>query len=103
MVKNKAMEEQIIIFDKEAYVLHIEKHPITQQNAMYLRTLEGEPQMTITKNVEHLELEEDEVVIKDYSENEGIMAILIRRGIIAKPHEKIKSGHDILHICQLIH
>ena len=60
------------------------------------------PYAVATVNVEHADLAEDEVVIKDYSENEGILPLLIKAGIIAKPHDKVTLGYATGQICQLI-
>ena len=54
-----------------------------------------------TVYAEGANLEEDEVVIKDYSENEGILALLIKEGIVNKPHATIPLGHAEGHVCQL--
>ena len=96
------MEKQLIKFNGETYILHISRYQSNNQTSLQLLTEEGLPFMTITKNIEHVILEEDEVIIKDYSENEGILQALIKENVIAKPHETINSGYVKLHICQLI-
>jgi hypothetical protein len=47
-------------------------------------------------------LSTDEVAIKDYSENEGILQSLIDSGIVEKPHRNIQSGFVTIPICKLI-
>ena len=49
---------------------------------------------TATANLHDVFLKEDEVLIKNYSENEGMTESLIQAGIIEKePTGTIKSGH----------
>ena len=48
-----------------------------------------------------LELKKDEVAIKDYSENEGILRSLIMAGIIHEPHKFYSSGFVQIPISKL--
>ena len=50
----------------------------------------GEPYCAATINVPEEHLEEDEVVIKTYSENEGVLEFLIENKIIHKPHRTVE-------------
>lgn len=43
----------------------------------------------------------DEVAIKNYSENEGILSQLIEMGIVLKPHRFQKSGWIDIPVCKL--
>lgn len=97
------MEETkyIIINDTECF-LEWSKYPTTNQTKLQLWAVDG-PYMTATKEVEHLELADEEIVIKSYSENEGLLEILIKEEIVAKPYESITLQFgDKLHICQII-
>jgi len=62
-------------------------------------TEEGEPYMTATVWVEGLK--DNEVAIKNYSENEGILQVLIDAGIISEPKRIIQSGFVAIHVCGL--
>lgn len=57
------------------------------------------PYMCATVNVDGLR--ENEVAIKNYSENEGILPILIREGIVKSPHRYVNSGFVKIPICEL--
>ena len=46
-------------------------------------------------------LRPDEVAIKNYSENEGILKSLLNAGIIATPHRFISSGFVQIPICKI--
>lgn len=54
---------------------------------------EGYPFMTASVNIPELCLEEHEMAIKDYSENEGIMDHLIDMGVIGKPECMYHTGN----------
>lgn len=62
---------------------------------------DGERYMTITCALDCCLLT-GEVAIKNYSENEGILDDLIKEGIVAKPHRKIRSGFVEIPICRLL-
>ena len=57
------------------------------------------PYMSVTVNVDGLD--ENEVAIKNYSENEGILDVLVDEGIVKPPHRHVKSGFVIIPICEL--
>jgi hypothetical protein len=52
----------------------------------------GEPMCMATVNVPALALAKDEVIIKNYSENEGILEVLISAGIVKETGETVKMG-----------
>lgn len=61
---------------------------------------DGMPFATATISVND-QLLEDEVAIKNYSENEGILQSLIDADVIEKPHEFIQSGFVTIPVCKL--
>jgi hypothetical protein len=70
------------------------------QNAIQLIDQDGMPYMTAS--VGHaINISDDDVIIKDYSENEGIMASLIEAGIIDKPYCEVPSGFVTLYVARL--
>lgn len=62
---------------------------------------EGMPIATATINVPNLQLPADYVVIKNYSENEGILEALIAAEIVHPTGQTVPIGHCIGYICQL--
>lgn len=61
----------------------------------------GEPYMTATVNMVDEELEDDEVIIKDYSENVGILYELITSGYVERPHRYVGVGKVRCGVCRL--
>ena len=96
-------DQQTILFDGQELTLQWGSYAMTNHNSLQLVTAEGEPFMTASTDVEHVELEPDEILIKNYSQNEGILPVLIKAGIVAKPHESVSSGYvEKIDICQVI-
>jgi hypothetical protein len=53
---------------------------------------DGCPVMMATVNIPEANLKPDEVIIKNYSENEGVLEFLIENGIVSEPVRHISSG-----------
>jgi hypothetical protein len=62
----------------------------------------GEPVLVATINVPEISISEDEVIIKNYSENEGILEVLIQSKIISSPVRTIQTGFITAPICKLL-
>lgn len=60
-----------------------------------------EPWATATAQVDGLT--GDEVAIKNYAENAGILQTLVGIGVINPPHRKIPSGFVSLDVCNMNH
>ncbi len=63
--------------------------------------MEGEPICTATVNVPTVALGVDEVIIKDYSENQGILDALLDAGIVETTGRYVESGWVRMPICVL--
>ena len=63
--------------------------------------MEG-PMCKCTVNIPDVKLEDDEVLIKDYSENEGVLGDLINAKVISSSIEQIPTGHVYVHKCKLL-
>jgi len=57
---------------------------------------------TATINVPDANIESDDVIIKNYRENEGILKVLVDAGVVLTPHNKVKIGNNEGSICKLI-
>lgn len=62
---------------------------------------DGTPYATATSRIEE-KLEQGEVAIKDWSENEGILEFLVQNKIVKEPHRFVESGYVKVPICELI-
>jgi hypothetical protein len=64
-------------------------------------SVDGTPYATATAVIDG-KLEQGEVAIKDWSENEGILEFLIQNKIVKEPHRFVESGYVKVPICELI-
>jgi len=53
-------------------------------------------------NIPDIELGKDLVVIKNYSENEGVLNALIEAGVVSQPIAYIQTGYVSAPICKLL-
>lgn len=65
-------------------------------------SVSGSPVAVATVNVPDVYLEKDEVIIKDYSENEGMLDTLVEAGIVQPTGRKVKSGFVECEVCKLV-
>ncbi len=62
----------------------------------------GEPVATCTVNIPEECLGEGEVIIKDYSENEGMAEFLVKEGVVEYTDRCVQSGYVTMPICKLL-
>ena len=61
------------------------------------------PIATCTINVPEVKLGNNEVIIKDYSENKGILNFLVTNGIVEKPAQAVRiSPWVVAPICKVL-
>lgn len=54
---------------------------------------DGMPYATATVNMPNVLLEDNEVLVKDYSENEGMLEFLIKNNIVTPTMQGVHAGH----------
>ena len=62
----------------------------------------GEQMAVATVNMPEVELEDDEVLIKDWSENEGILKALVGAKVLSRPTALVPVGFVAAHRCRVI-
>lgn len=73
----------------------------TGQIAMLLIAEDGTQLAHITRHVPGQDIRYKQVVIKDYSENKGLLQTLIDNRIVSLPRKTIRVGFTELHVCDL--
>ena len=63
---------------------------------------DGCPVMTATVNLPEVKLEENEIIIKNYSENEGVLEFLIENKITSNPVRCVNNGFVDFPIVKII-
>ena len=78
------------------------KYMVNNRIAIGLVTEDGEPMATATVNIPNVTLNPHEVLIKDYSENEGMWEALVDGNVIdSQPRGVIVTGHATVNIAKL--
>ena len=94
------MSKTIITIMGEEVTVYLSNYQKGNANALQLFSVDdGYPFATASVNVG--ELEPDEVAIKDYSENEGILAELVAENVIEKPHRTQESKGFTAPVCRI--
>ena len=62
----------------------------------------GEPFMVPSVNIVDANLKPGEIAIKNYSENEGILDVLVKAGIVSKPKYMVDAGYTSVPVCDLL-
>lgn len=77
------------------------KHPNGQTRIDLIDVEDGCPFATATVSVEGSFFEEDEVFVKNYSENVGVLTFLVTNNIVHPPHRQISGGYVNIPVCRL--
>ena len=86
----------------EIFNVHIKRSMYKQgnQTALQLIDEDGFPFATCTVNMPD-QLEDGEIAVKDYSENEGMLEFLVTNNIVEAPHRHIFSSYAKFPVCRL--
>lgn len=63
--------------------------------------IDPSPYLVATVNLPNEELEYNEVAIKNWSENEGILEALVNADVISSPHREVPVGYTKAYICYI--
>ena len=63
---------------------------------------DGEMVATATTNIPEVTLKADEIIIKNYSENDGMLQCLVDAGYVAETGKVTRTGHCIVPIAKLL-
>lgn len=95
--------QKTIQFKKWNCVLKLGKYDNNDRTAIQLiNARDGSPVAVATVNIPDAPLEKDEVIIKNYSENEGMLDALVNAGIVQQTGKKVQSGFVDCDICKLL-
>lgn len=92
-----------IMFGKYSCRLVFSKYMNNDRTAIILEDLTDlSPVATATVNIPEHNLEIDEVIIKDYSENHGMLDCLVLNKVISEPLRWVKTGFVTCPVCKLL-
>ena len=55
-----------------------------------------------TVNIPHATLDQDEVLIKNWSENEGVLSALVASGVVKDTGKTVRTGFVFANVCKLL-
>ena len=97
------VQDKIVHFNGYGCTVSISRYLSTNTPAIILYDIEdGQEVLRPTTNLLDAELKENQVLIKNYGENEGVLEALVEAGIISEPVGKMDSGFVELDICELL-
>lgn len=84
-------------------IVNVQNYSNNKRKAIQLIDSEdGCPYCMATINLPEVQLLENEVIIKDYSENEGILHSLVKADIIEDTGKTASSGYTYGNVCKLL-
>lgn len=83
-------------------IVLVKQYPNKRTALRLLDATDGSPVIMATVNIPAESIENDEVIIKNYSENEGVLDALVEEGIVSKPICELRSGYVPLYVCKLL-
>lgn len=89
-----------LVYKGDLVSLELAKYAHNNQKAMAFNDEDGIPYFVATLCVDD-KLEDDEVAIKDYAENTGVLDWMIANNFVYPPHNQIFSGYVVIPICRL--
>lgn len=92
-----------IHFKNYICTLKVGKYYETDRTALQLiDNIDGSPVATASINIGIEEVAEDEIAIKDYGENTGMVKALVDAEIISEPLRYVTRGYVEIPICKLL-
>lgn len=97
------MTEKTVTFMDEVCTVKVHEYATGGRKAIQLYIQKtGEPMATATVNMPDYPLSLDEVIIKDYSENAGILDTLRASGIIGPVKQWVPVGFTTCPVCDIL-
>jgi hypothetical protein len=92
-----------IQFEGAQYDLDFSRYAKNGRTALVLNDVgDGDTALVATVNVPQAHLKENQVLIKDYSENHGVLAALETAGVVRRTGESVRSGMVEIPVCDLL-
>lgn len=84
-----------------SYQVHLTvgKYRNGQTSLQLIDAVDGTPVATASVSLPDIDLDENEIIVKDYSENEGMLDFLLENNIVEMRSEYLEVGY---HICSVV-
>lgn len=70
--------------------------------ALELVDRSGEPFTTATVNLPLVQLAPDEIILRDYAENEGMLASLVEAGVVCDTGRRVSTGFVVCPVVTIL-
>jgi hypothetical protein len=100
IIKNNNMKE--FMYNLQAVNIKIARYGNGRKAIQLYSAVDKMPVMTATLNASAEEVDIEDVVIKDYSENMGIYEWLLSKNIIEQAHALHELAFDSVPVCKLL-
>jgi hypothetical protein len=98
----KEKEEYKVRFQSFNCIVEVLEYPNGRKALELIDAKTGELVLVATTNLPNVPMASDEVAIKNYSENEGVLDVLIKAQIISQPQRYEQNGYITAPICKLL-
>ena len=99
MIETKVLNKELF-YNNEKVKCFLSHYNEPMNNAIIMINSDDERVAVCSTNLD-LELSKNEVFIKNYSENEGMLDFLIKNGVVKAPKKCVDSGFAMIPICEL--
>lgn len=82
--------------------LQVGKYRNGQTSLQLMDAEDGTPVATASISIPDIDLDENEVIVKDYSENEGMLDFLLENNIAEMRSEYLEVGYNICSVVKLL-
>lgn len=100
MTETKVLNKELF-YNNQKVRCFLSKYNEPTNNAIIMVNDKDEQVAVCSTNLD-LELSKNEVFIKNYSENTGMLNFLIKNGVVKAPKKCVNSGFAMIPICELI-
>jgi hypothetical protein len=88
------------LYGKYTIDIKMSRYSNGQHRMEFIDSEDGLPVLVASSSIDE-SLESDQIAIKDYSENEGVLKFLMEKGIVSSPLKYFNSGFVRIPLCKL--
>ena len=93
--------KKVVFLGEECHIVR-RQYPNGRLALQLVCSTHGDPMGTATVNIPNYPLGEKEVIIKDYSEIEGMLKALVDAGVVEDTGKVAPSGYIVGNVCKLL-
>jgi hypothetical protein len=95
------MDNKVVEFSGSRCLVIKGEYGNKRQSIRLIDEATGEPVAMVTINAPDHDLSHDEVIVKDYSENRGVLTVLVKAGILTPTGRLVATGYEFSQVCKV--